>query len=65
MNTLLITIAIVIWVAVLAILWAFLLDAIEQTANYWYENAPKIIWLIAFTGTLVLPFVYFAEKRII
>ena len=40
-------------------------SAIEQTANYWYENAPKIIWLIAFTGTLVLPFVYFAEKRII
>lgn len=62
MNTFLITMAIAVWVAVLAVLWTFLLNELYKTANYWYENIPKIIWLIAFVSTLVLPFVYRWEQ---
>ncbi|KHO16747.1 hypothetical protein NT90_04110 [Acinetobacter baumannii] len=58
MTTFLITISITVWIAVLGILWSFLLNEMDKTANHWYENIPKIIWLMAFTGTLVLPFVY-------
>jgi len=58
MTTFLITMAIAVWIAVLGILYSFFLNEMDKTANYWYENIPKIIWLMAFTGTLVLPFVY-------
>lgn len=58
MTTFLITMAIAGWVAVLGILWAFLLNEMLKTANYWYENIPKIIWLMVFVSTLVCPFVY-------
>lgn len=61
MNTFLITMAIAVWVAVLAVLWTFLLNELDKTANYWYENIPKIIWLIALVSALVLPFVYYWE----